>query len=354
MEVNDTCYALVLAGGSGTRLWPRSRRATPKHLCKIVDEQCTMLELTLARLDGLVPAARRIVITKASQADTIHKAVVDTGLAGQVLVEPCGRGTLAPIALTALHLQRLQPQATMFCFHADAMIEHTEELHRSMKLALTVAKLGYLVLQGAKPTRPEVGFDYLAPQQKLAGYDSVWHVNFLSCTSIDEAKKYLAAGYYWHTGIFTWQVSSFLQELQQHCPTIHRQLTSVALDSPSALASVYEKLPNISVDAGLLRKSSRCVFLPCRYGWMDIGSWQALDVVRQPDQQGNRLRGEALLLDCQNTTVDAQDTYVVAVGVKDMVVVSAGDVVLVCPKDQSQRVREVVARLRTEGKEDMI
>ena len=352
MSVNPTCYALVLAGGSGTRLWPRSRRNTPKHLCKIVDEQKTMLELTLARLDGLIPPARRIVITNVQQADVIRELVAKKNLAGEVIVEPFGRGTLAPIALTAFHLQRLHPQATLLCFHADALISDTTELHRCMNLAVEVAEQNYLVLQGATPTRPETGFDYLAPRQVLDSYEDVYHADFLSCVDADAARKYFAAKYYWHTGILTWKVDAFIQELKQHCPAVYEKL---ALQSDtSTLASVYEQLPDISVDAGLLHKSENCVFLPCTYGWMDIGSWQALDVVRQADSQGNRQRGEALLLNCQNTTVDAEDTYVVAMGLQDMVVVSAGDVVLVCPKDQSQQVREAVERLRTEGRDSLI
>ena len=352
VETSETCYALVLAGGCGKRLWPRSRRDTPKHLCKIVDEQQTMLELTLARLDGLVPAARRIVVTNVEQADTIRKLVVSKNLAGQVIVEPFGRGTLAPIALTAFHLQHLQPQATLLCFHADAVISNTTELHNCMNLGLQVAAQNHLVLQGAKPTRPETGFDYLAPCQKLADFTDVYHADFLVCSDADTAQEYLEAGYYWNTGIFTWKVSTFIQELRQHCPAVHDQLASVS--STSELAPVYEQLPDISVDSGLLHKSKRCVFLPCTYDWMDIGSWQTLDVTRHPDQQGNRKRGEALLLDCKNTTVDAEETYVVAVGLQDMVVVSAGDVVLVCPKEQSQKVREVVARLQAEGKDNLL
>lgn len=352
MKVDETCYALVLAGGCGTRLWPRSRRDTPKHLCKLVDAQQTMLELTLARLDGLVPPARRIVITNANQADIIRELVISKNLAGQVIVEPFGRGTLAPIALTAFYLQRLQPQATLLCFHADAMISATKELHECMSLAIQVAKQNYLVLQGAKPTRAETGFDYLAPRQTLASFTNVYHADFLVCTDADAAREYLESGYYWHTGIFAWRVSTFIQELRQHCPVVHDQLASVS--SISELAPVYEKLPDISVDAGLLHKSKRCVFLPCTYDWMDIGSWQTLDSVHQPDAQGNRKRGEALLLNCKNTTVDAEGTYVVAAGLQDMVVVSAGDVVLVCPKEQSQQVREVVARLQAEGKENLL
>jgi mannose-1-phosphate guanylyltransferase len=353
-------HAVVLAGGRGTRFWPRSRTRTPKQLLNIVGQQ-TMLEQTVARLLPLVSADRIWTVTNAEQAAAVKKQL-PAAARRRVLVEPVGRNTAAAIALAAFHIRRVaKGDALMAVLPADHYIAQAEKYRKIVGAALQVAREpGRMVVLGIPPTRPDTGFGYVerggdALDAKGCPVFSV--KRFTEKPALELARQYVASGnFHWNAGMFFWRVSTFLENLKRFLPKTYDALETLAAVMGTrryerALRRFYAKLENISVDYAILEPATRqegpaqVFVIPAEVGWSDIGSWAAVYelLAKQPGE--NIFAGPGHTVDASGNVLYSPGKFVAAVGVRDLVVVETSDALLIVHRERAQDVAKVVKHL---------
>ena len=356
-------HAVILAGGRGTRFWPRSRTRTPKQLLSIVGAE-SMLEQTRARLAPLFPAERTWVVTNDEQARAVHKAVPKIPVRN-TLIEPAGRNTAAAIALGAVHVLRHSGgDALMAVLPADHWIAQPARYRQIVRAALAVAaEPGALVVLGVPPTHPERGFGYIqrAESARRVSREPVYAVRqFTEKPSLARARRYLASGrYLWNAGMFFWRVSTYLNNLERHLPKTHaailRLAEAIGTQRYSALLRrTYPQLENISVDYAILEPASRdprrspVFVLPASVGWSDIGSWAAVYDLMARNKGENVSAGRFLALDSSGNFFWSPRKFIAALGVRDLVVVETDDALLICPRERSQDVGRIVKWLEAQ------
>ena len=361
-------YAVILAGGSGTRFWPKSRHKKPKQLCKIGHENATMLETTLKRLDGFVPPERRLIVTHIDQVDAT-RAIVGK-LCPRVIPEPEAKNTAAAIAIAALEIKRMSEglveNPVMVSLHADHVITKVHEFLSVTQAAIEVARQGFLTLLGITPKYAETGYGYIERGQELKGAFSrtSYHVNsFREKPKVELATEYVKSGkFYWNAGLFVWKIDTILGELEQRQPSIIKTLAPLTCSSKKSyldipfelLAKAYRELPKISIDHAVLELSHNVALVEADIGWQDVGSWDALAQCFPTDEKGNLVFGDALLIDSHNTTVDTDGPFVATIGLKDTVVVYSNGAILVCPKDRTQDVKLIVDMLKDRKRVELL
>ena len=360
-------HAVILAGGRGTRFWPRSRTRTPKQLLNIIGKD-TMLEQTIARIAPVFPPSRQWVVTHSEQAAAVRKQMPRIA-ASHVLAEPVGRNTAAAIGLATAHILHAglgrENDALMAVLPADHYIAKPAAYLRVLRAALHVAHAaGSLVVLGIPPTRPDTGFGYIEKERgKALDADGAPLLSVRCFTEKPNeklARKYVASGrYYWNAGMFFWRISTFLGNLEKFLPKTHDALMSLASDIGTAryeraLARIYPTLENISVDYAILepvtRKSSApSVFvLPADVGWSDIGSWAAVYELLAGKNGQNVSAGKFAAIDAKGNFFWSPKKFVGAVGVRDLVVVETDDALLLCPRGRAQDVGRIVKQLEAE------
>jgi mannose-1-phosphate guanylyltransferase len=356
-------HAVILAGGRGTRFWPRSRTRTPKQLLNIIGKG-TMLEQTVARLRPLIQADRIWTVTRAEQDAAVRKQL-PTAARRRVLVEPVGRNTAAAIALAAFHIRRAaMGDALMAVLPADHYIAQPREYRKIVAAALNVAREpGRMVVLGIPPTRPETGFGYIERMVGAIGANGtpVFPVRrFTEKPPLETAKEYLASGnYHWNAGMFFWRVSTFLTALEDHLPETYKSLEALAATIGTAqyktrLRKIYPKLENISVDYAILERATRAavapqVFvIPAEVGWSDIGSWEAVYELLAKSVGENIFSEASYSLDSNGNFISSPGKFVAAIGVKDLVVVDTPDALLICPRGRAQDVAKIVKWLEAQ------
>jgi mannose-1-phosphate guanylyltransferase len=352
-----TVHAVILAGGRGTRFWPRSRTRTPKQLLNIVGKE-TMLQQTVARLRQLVPAERIWTVTNAEQAAVVRKQL-PAAARKHVLSEPVGRNTTAAIALAAIHVRHAaRGDALLAVLPADHYIAQPERYREIVRAALEAAREpGCMVVLGIPPTRPETGFGYIermGENLQATGYPVLAVRRFTEKPELQLAKEYVASGNYdWNAGMFFWRVSTFLENLQRHLPKTHAGLESLAEQIGKRgyerkLRAIYPKLENISVDYAILEAATRQegpprVFeIPAEFGWSDIGSWAAVYELLAKQPGANIFGGQGHAIDAKGNFLWSPSKFVAAIGVRDLVVVETPDALLICPRDRAQDVAKLV------------
>lgn len=362
MTVGKHVYAVILAGGSGTRFWPKSRHLTPKQLCKIGSSNLTMIEKTFARLDGFIPPERRILVTHEQQLEATKKIVADS--CGHYLAEPSARNTAAALALAALEIRHLSgdDNPIMISLHADHIIENDQAFRDDLCRAVAISECGYLTLMGIKPRRPETGYGYIEVGEPLnvAIENNGYRVaSFREKPNRDIAQDYFdRGGFLWNSGYFIWQVPTILDELKNYLPQTHDLLWQLSHGGTISfndvdrgkLHEVYEKLEKIAIDHAVLEVSERVAVIESDFGWYDLGSWDSLTECFPTDSFGNYTFGDVLSIDCEGSIIETDGPLVATVGLKDMVVVVANGAVLVCPKDRAQDVKFVVENLKNQNR----
>lgn len=362
-------HAIILAGGRGTRFWPRSRARTPKQLLNIVGKK-TMLEQTIARLRTLVPPQQLWTVTSAEQSSDLRKQVPPASRR-RVLIEPVGRNTAAAIALAALHIRHVEEgDALMAVLPADHYIANPERYRIIVRAALDVAReKGRMVVLGIPPTRPETGFGYI--QRMGDALDSrgfpVFAVRrFTEKPALSVAKEYAGSGdYHWNAGMFFWRVSTFLANLDKYLPKTYAAMESLAesIGKPGyerRLRAIYPKLENISVDYAILEPatreagSPRVFVIPADIGWSDIGSWAAVYELSAKFPGENVSAGQSCMIDATGNFVWTNSKFVAAIGVQDLVVVETPDALLICPRERAQDVGKVVKWLEQAARKDLL
>ena len=358
----DHYYAVIMAGGGGTRLWPLSRQAHPKQTLSLFDER-SLFQTSVERLEGLFPPERILVVTVETQAQELQ-AQVPIIPPENYLIEPMPRGTASVVGLAALALQQRDPQAVMAILTSDHFIRDEVRFRALLKTAHNVAEDGFLVTLGIEPTFPATGYGYIQMGECIGEYDEadVYKVlRFKEKPDEAQAKRLLEGGdHAWNSGMFVWRVVDILQEFARQMPDLSESLKVISSAWGSAsqnevLLKVWPELKPETIDYGIMEGAARVAVIPATgLGWSDVGSWDSLFDLLDGDANGNIVMGgKHVGLDTSESLiyVTQKRRLIVTIGVDDLVVVDTGDVLLVCRKDQAQRVRQVVRHLKENGQE---
>ena len=360
-EIVDHLYAVIMAGGIGSRLWPRSRSASPKQFLDLVGSR-TMLQETVDRITPLLPLDRVLVVVGNEHADTVRTQV--DGLPEEnIILEPGPRGTAPCIGLAATVLVGRDAQATMAVCPADHVISDAAGFRQAIGAAAQIAQDDYLVTLGIEPDHPHTGYGYIqrgASQGKVLGTPAFQVQRFTEKPNAGTAQRFVDSGeYYWNGGIFVWRADTILTAVEELLPQLYAELQRISDAWRSSkrmevLDAAWDRVPKTTIDYGIMEKADRVAVVPVDIGWDDVGNWATLSAMMKSDEKGNIVRGggHPLLLETAETYVyAAAGRLVAAIGLEGFVVVDTPDALLICPKDRAQAVREVVERLKEDGLE---
>jgi len=339
--------ALILAGGSGTRFWPLSRRSRPKQFLEL-EAGRSLIQATLGRLGPLMAPSSVWVCTTEALAPLVREQLPEVP-AEQILVEPEGRNTAPAIAWALLHMPEETRRGVVAVLPADHRIADDDGFRSVLSAAGRVVRAEDRVMTlGVVPSRPETGFGYLELGETLDPKSGLRRVvRFTEKPDLATATEFVESGnYFWNAGIFVFRGDRFLELLEEHQPEIRRGLNLAFADS-ARTREIYAAVPSISVDHGVMENLRDLGTLPLDCGWSDLGSWEALWEISEHDEQGNVTRGNVVAIDSEDNLLVAEEGTLAVVGLRGVVVVKSGDAVLVVPRERSQDVREIVARLDT-------
>jgi mannose-1-phosphate guanylyltransferase len=341
-------FAVIMAGGSGTRFWPASRENLPKQFLKITSDR-TMLEETVRRVEHFAAPDRMLTVVGRAHTDITSRLL--EGTAVKVLAEPVGRNTAACIGLAALHIKRLAKDEPIIILPADHFIADVENFAGTIRAAAEVARAGAIVTLGIAPTRPETGYGYIqvaGNEDRSREYFEV--ERFVEKPNYETALRYMSSGdFLWNSGIFIFTAGAILSELEICLPDLYQGLREIeeAIGGPayeSVVERVYAKLPSISIDYGVMEKTARPIYVfKADFGWSDVGSWQALYELRngEYDGEGNLLLGESAIVGAKrNLVYSSAGRKVALLGVEGLVVVDTPDALLVADINRSQDVKK--------------
>lgn len=341
--------AVILAGGSGTRLWPLSTSSFPKQFLPLPNGR-SMIQESLARIEGLISPERAWVVTGRSMIELVreHLPMIP---ASHILGEPIGRSTAAAIGWAAATIARRDPQATMMVLTADHVITKIDVFNQALRLAEKLARQGYLVTLGIKPTGPETGYGYIRYDAALSeGFDhqAFYGERFVEKPNVATALSYVEDGQYvWNSGMFVWQVGTILAELKKHLPDLAQKIDVIAESMGTArehatLDELWPTFQTISIDYGVMEKANTFAVIPVDIGWNDVGNWEQYGSLFPADQDEVRSVGHHIGLGSRNIFVyNNTQRQIFTIGLEDVVVVEMDDKTVICHKDEVQRVKEL-------------
>lgn len=356
-------YAVIMAGGVGTRFWPVSRTHKPKQFLRLLREN-TMIQETVARLNSYLSTENILII-----ANEIHGKEIEAQLShinrDNIIVEPTGRNTAPCIGLAALFVLRLDPEGIMAVLPADHLIEDTEAFLDCLRLGEEVVsqRPQSLATIGIHPTRPETGYGYIQVGCKLDDWPGrAFQVKtFAEKPNLATAQRFLKSGdFLWNSGMFIWKASTILREIDEHLPELYQELMEIqgALEDPNleaVIRRVYKKIRGISIDYGVMEKAMDVCVIKGDFGWSDLGNWEEIfRISPNKDGVGNVGGDDHILLDCKRCFVHSPEKLVAMVGLEDVIVVETEDATLICKKDQSQDIRRVVDILRHQKRDQYL
>ena len=357
-------HAVIIAGGSGTRFWPKSRENLPKQLLNISGQE-TLIQNTVGRISSIISAENIWVITNEQHAfETCYQLKKMGFPPSQLLTEPIARNTAAAIGYSAKILSQRNPDAIMAVFPADHVITTIEPFLKLLKQAETIANENHLVTLGIKPTSPETGYGYIK-QGKAIEENSFKVDRFIEKPDKLTAEKYLKEGsYYWNSGIFVWKVSTLLNEISLYLPKLHEQLEELTSNTAPIKGKypyqklsesgkkIFHSLESVSIDHGVMEKSTNVAVLPAEIGWNDVGTWTSLAEISKNDSHGNVINGNVVSVENSDSIIQAENRLVAALGLKGIIVVDTPDALLVCPKERAQDVKKIVEQIKSEKRSE--
>ncbi len=344
-------YAVIMAGGVGSRFWPRSKKKTPKQLLNIFGTN-TMIQETVERLNGIVPEENIFVITNRVQRDEIIRQLPYVP-ENNIIEEPFGRNTAACIGLASIVVKSKCKDAVTLILPADHIIKDLDEYHRTLQEAAEFAESSKgLVTIGIKPSRPETGYGYIQMEEKEIA-DNIHKVyTFAEKPNYATAVRFLESGdFYWNSGMFIWHVDAILNEIEKYMPDLHEGLEELkpSLNKPEfndALANVYGKLRNISIDYGIMEKSQNVYLIKGEFSWSDVGSWEEVYQLSDKDENGNAVMGNIFTEMTVDSYIYSPDKFASVIGVDNLIIINTNDALLVCRRDKSQDVKKIVDHLK--------
>ncbi|MFI5176041.1 MAG: mannose-1-phosphate guanylyltransferase [Terriglobia bacterium] len=356
-------YAVILAGGRGTRFWPQSRIAEPKQLLKILTDR-SLLQQSVDRIGPLIPPGNIFVLGNKILRDSIREQLPEVP-PDQIIADPVGHNTAPCIGLAAHLIAQRDPEAVLVVLPSDQIITRRELFLDCLRAAESVAQKGEnIVVLGLKPTRPETGFGYVEVEEPgvVRGVGVKVHVveRFVEKPDRPTAERYLANGnYYWNGGIFIWKASTVITATARFLPATDKALTEIAARAEAgflegALEEWYPRTDSISVDYGIMEKAGNIFCVASDIGWSDLGSWEALYEVLEKDSSGNILKGNCITLDARGNLIDVPDKLVALIGVKDLIIVQTEDALLICDRNRSQDVSKLVKELEHRGLKELL
>jgi len=345
--------AVVMAGGQGTRFWPRSRKSRPKQFLAMAGPD-SLLRQTVDRLKPCLDPDHIYIVTTTELAAETARMLPELP-AANILTEPEGRNTAPCLALALVRLEQQHPDAVMAVLSADHWIGDEEAFLHDLELATQHARTNHeLVTFGIRPAHPETGYGYIetegsGPVLKAAA--------FREKPPFNTAVEYLTSGrHYWNAGMFVWTLQDFRAELLQHCPEVLTGLDAwvSAGAQPETLPQAYASLPKLSIDYALMEKSAKVAVVPATFRWSDVGSWPAAAEFIEPDPSGNVIQGDVIVLGSTRCAFFGGKRLIAASGLQDLIVVDEDDALLLCHRDKAQDVKQLVDRLRAAGREDLL
>jgi mannose-1-phosphate guanylyltransferase len=354
-------HAMIMAGGGGTRFWPRSRQKRPKQFLTLTGER-SLLQMALDRIEAQVPAERTWVITGSTHSEEVGKQL--PALARErVIGEPVGRDTAACIGLGAALIARKDPRAVMLVMPADHVIEPMQEFRRAVHVAELMAEENpsALITFGIPPTHPSTGYGYIQRGREIAnrqGLDVYQVLAFREKPKHDVAERYVASGeFFWNSGIFVWKTSAILGELERQQPQLHKAVRRIAeawdsADFPDVFKSEYEALTRVSIDFAVMEHAKEVLVLRAPFRWDDVGSWLALERMHPQDADGNTVLAAHLGFETKNCVIAADSGHLVAtVGVHDLLIIQDGNATLVANRKDENGIKQIVESLKKKGLE---
>ena len=355
-------YGVIMAGGGGTRFWPLSRQKTPKQLLNLSGKEL-MVNEAIDRMASVVEKENIFIVTNENQATAMKHAVGNRLPTDNILAEPAARNTAACIGYAAVEILRKHGDGVMIITPADHYIENVAALTAVFQNGLINAEMqDKLITIGLKPTFPSTGFGYI--RYDLSSVDAAKPViSFREKPDEDTAKKYLKAGdYVWNSGMFIWKASLILNKLKEYCPDIYEDLCTIAesMNTPEekkTIDSIYPRIRKISVDYAVMEPSASSgdvLVIPAECGWNDVGSWDMMDVLHEPDSNQNVFIGDVLGIDVTDSVIYSTGRMIAAVDIDNIVVVETADAVMVCRKDKAQNVKKIVDALNEAGRQELL
>jgi len=355
-------YAVIMAGGKGTRFWPRSRQKRPKQLLNIVGQR-SMLQQTVARISGLLPSENILVVAGEGHGAEVRNQLAELP-AENIILEPVGRNTAACIGLAALLVQHRDPSAVMVVLPADHLITDEDLFLATLRAAVAMARRQpALITLGIRAISPETGYGYIEAGEQV---DTIQNHSFYRVSSFQEkpdekrAEKFLQAGnFYWNSGMFVWQAGAILEALKSYLPGLFADLQKLQPfmgpgELDRGIARIYPDLESISIDYGVMEKANNVLMLPADFGWNDLGTWASMAQVWPQDDQHNVYQGDIMAQDSQGNVVYSRQKLCVLLGVDDLIVVDTDDALLVCPVGRAQDIGKILDVMRQKGMEEYL
>lgn len=344
--------ALIMAGGRGERFWPKSRKRMPKQFLSLTDDGKTMIQHTVERILPLVDLEDVYIVTNRDYLPLVQEQLPDLPQQN-ILCEPIGRNTAPCIGLGAMHISRKYNDAVMFVLPSDHLIKYNKIFLNTLTDAAEIAEQGdNLVTLGITPDYPETGYGYIKfnPEETLARAFAV--DRFVEKPDLETAKTYLATEQYlWNSGMFIWKVSTILKNLEQYLPETYAGLLKIknaigTEEERSVLEREFEAFRSESIDYGIMEKAQHIYTLAGSFGWDDVGSWLAVERIRQSNEFGNVITGNAITVDTKNTVIEGGKKLIATVGVENLIVVDTEDALLICEKDSAGNIKKVLENLK--------
>jgi mannose-1-phosphate guanylyltransferase len=366
MNTHDHTYAVILAGGGGTRLWPKSRTKTPKQFLKLTGKQ-TMMQVAASRLAKFIPWDRFIVVTNELYKDEVHEQLPEVPM-DNIIAEPAKKDTALAMLVGALYAKSKDPEAVVVNAASDHTVTNEKEYVKVMKAASEIAMKGtQLVTVGITPSFPSSAFGYIKIGEDL---NKVQGLSVFKVSSFTEkpneatARAFISTGkYFWNANMYVWAVSALQQAFITHMPDMHELTKDLAemkaKDFHASLKSIYSQAEAISIDYAISEKADNLVLIPGDFGWDDVGNWDVVYNLGKKDLAGNVVIGDeeqvkTLTISSQNNLIHTNGRLVAMVGIDDMIVIDTEEIIMIAPKSRSQDVKKLVERLKEEGAQEYL